>query len=226
MQQWITQIAQSPEFSLLMIPAALMAGLITALTACSNYPVLTAIAAYSAGREQKSRSANLSISAGYIVATAVCLALIGTVAASASAFTHYGKLIVGFIVIFFGLSLLGLMPFKLPMLNILKNAGTEHFGGAIIFGFVMGTASSATSFSCCAPLLWLILAALAVKGGVIFSALSMAAFAIGFCLPAIAVLFGVSTTPLSKAMNKHINKVKIIAGIILMAMGFWFLVTI
>ena len=206
-----------------MIPAALLAGIITALTACSNYSVLTALAAYTASREQKSLRVNLSISTGYLIATATCLAVIGTVAASAQAITQYGKLVVGVIVIFFGINLLGFMPFKLPKLNLLKTAGTERSGGAIIFGLVMGTASSATSFSCCAPLLWLILGTLALKGSVVFSAVSMAAFAIGFCVPAIAVLLGVSTAGLSKTMNKHMDKVKIVAGIILIAMGFWFL---
>jgi cytochrome c biogenesis protein CcdA len=208
---------------MVMIPAALLAGIITALTACSNYPVLTAIAAYKASSDQKSLRVNLSISTGYLIATASCLALIATVAVSAQAFTQYGKLIIGFIVIFFGINMLGFVPFKLPKLNLLKTAGPEHSGGAVIFGLVMGTASSATSFSCCAPLLWVVLGAVTLKGSIIFSTVSMAAFAIGFCVPAIAVLLGVSTTGLSKAMNKHMDKVKIAAGIILIAMGFWFL---
>lgn len=92
-----------------------------------------------------------------------------------------------------------------------------------MFGLAMGGASAGCTFSCCAPLLWIMLGAVTAEGSGGFGAVVMALFAAGYSLPMVAIMFGISVGMLSKAGQRWYKIFKIAGGIFLIAMGFYFL---
>jgi cytochrome c biogenesis protein CcdA len=225
MQQWLQQLFESGDVGWVMIPAAFLAGLLTALGAGCSYAILGAVAGFAASRKEKSLTSSLLICAGFLLAVVAVLSVAGLVAGSIKELGKYGKYFAGFVTIIFGLMALGCIPFSLPKFDVSKKLHGKTGGllGGMIFGLAMGGASAGCTFSCCAPLLWIMLGAVTAEGSGGLGAVVMALFAAGYSLPMVAVMFGISAGMLSKPGQKWYKIIKIAGGIFLIAMGFYFL---
>lgn len=226
MQQWLQQIFESGDIGWLMGPAALLAGLLTALGAGCSYAVLGAVAGYAASRKEKGIAGSLLICAGFMLAVIIVLSLAGLVAGSIKDLGKYGKYFAGFVTILFGLTALGCMPIQLPKFNVNSKklaSRTQGVLGGMTFGLAMGGASAGCTFSCCAPLLWIMLGAVTAEGSSQLGAIVMTLFAAGYSLPMVAIMFGISMGKLSKPGQNCYKFMKIVGGIFLIAMGFYFL---
>jgi cytochrome c biogenesis protein CcdA len=104
-----------------------------------------------------------------------------------------------------------------------KKAG---IGGDILFGFALGGASLACTLTCCSPILPFIIGISAVDASVVKSTVLMGMFGLGFSLPLAAILLGFSFGRLAIGAGKSMAIIKKIAGVILIGIGFYFLITL
>lgn len=223
MQQWVQNILESGEVGWLMLPASFLLGLLTALGSACNYAVLGAVAGYAASREDKKLVDTALVCMGLMVSVVVVLAVAGALVGSVRGFGSYGAILAGVITIFFGLAALDVLPFRVPKLPVLKGRHRRGLLGGVIFGLAMGGASAGLTVSCCAPLLWVTLGVVAAKGQTGFGALVLTIFAVGFSVPMVAIMFGVSLGKLSGKGQKWFRLLRVVAGVFLIAVGFWFL---
>ncbi|MFH1220272.1 MAG: cytochrome c biogenesis protein CcdA [Candidatus Eisenbacteria bacterium] len=142
-------------------------------------------------------------------------------------FNRYSRLVLGFVLILFGLMSLGLSPFRLPAFRPLGKAGTTGARGvlgALVLGSALGGSSATCAVSCCSPALLGILGVVALQGQAIKGALLMAAFGVGFSLPLVGVLLGVGLGKWALRATKVMPALKIISGVLMLGVGFYFLV--
>lgn len=223
MQEWLVQVVENGS-GLLLVFGAFAAGIVTVLCGGCNIAVFGAVAGYAAGRKEKAKIDTLAVCAGFFVSTALVLAVVGVVLGSVQSFGRYGKLIAGFVTLIFGLGLLGFVPFKLPRFKIDAKEGGGLFGG-LLFGAAMGLASASCTFTCYAPLLGLVLGSVVVKGSSLLGFVMMGVFSLGYCFPLALILTGISFGKLSlgKKHESVVNVLRIAGGIVLVGMGFLFL---
>ncbi len=95
----------------------------------------------------------LSFMLGTILALAVLGALAGSIGQLAgAALGKYWKFAAGVLVVFFGLAGLGLVPFRLPQIDLGARPRRRGIAGPIVYGLAVGGAATACS-ACCNPLL-------------------------------------------------------------------------
>jgi cytochrome c biogenesis protein CcdA len=233
MEAWINQVFSAPEFGLLVLPAGLLFGLITAIAClgCSA-PIIAAVIGYAGSREGQERRDIFVIAGFFMLGTVLALAaagwLIGYIGqAAGSTFGLYGKIFIAIVVIFFGFAALNILPFKLPSINPVKSNLPGGLLGASIFGLAVGGASTAYTMGCCGPVLLPIVLGLSMlKGQPGWGALILAMFAVGYSLPMVAVILGVGIGKLSIISNKIAGPIRIVSGILLIGAGFWLLFTL
>jgi len=96
--------------------------------------------------------------------------------------------------------------------------------GAVLAGLILGGIVAASSLPC-NPGIFIVIGAAILQGKVIWAAIMLAMFAIGFSLPLGAVLLGVSLSRVSLAARGADAGIRWVAGGILVIAGFYFLVT-
>ena len=95
----------------------------------------------------------------------------------------------------------------------------------MVFGLVVGGAATACSVGC-NPLLAVPLGVAALQGRTVWGAAILAAFAIGFALPLAAMLVGFSWGKSALKAKKATAAARIMGGVVLIGVGFYFLVTL
>ena len=232
MQEWITQTLESPALGITVPAAAFLLGLISAIaSACCALPVLGAIVGYSGTTTVNTKKTSLPGAVFFMVGTIIAIMILGSVAAflgqaAQISLGKYWKLFAGFIAILFGLGTLKLLPFRLQQKNRENKLQQKPFAGtAALSGLFLGGAVSVCSMGC-NPGIFIILAVVAMKGYSLWAMTILITYAIGFSLPLAAIVFGVSLGKTIPAIKKIDSTIRIIAGILLIAAGFYFLATI
>jgi cytochrome c biogenesis protein CcdA len=233
MQEWITQTLQSPTLGPTVLAAALLLGLIGAVTSCCNWAVIAAVAGYSGMESEKRNRRDILIGGlffmlGAFVSLAILGALTGLISQTVGAVLGvYWKLFAGLLMIFFGLASLQLLPFRLPRLGSARGTMPRGTIKAMVFGFVVGGGITACSVAC-NPVLFVALGMATLKGQTAWGAAVMAAFAVGYSLPlgAAVVGLGFGLGKLASLTNKFASAVKLVAGILLIGVGFYLLITL
>jgi cytochrome c biogenesis protein CcdA len=193
MQEWINQTLESGAFSLAVLPAAFLLGLISSVaSACCTLPVLGAIVGYSGARKENSHRATLLAALFLMLGTAIATVILGSVAGFISqvaqtALGKYWKFFAGVILIFFGLAALRLLPFKLPQLRTSESKSRQKgLFGAAAFGFVVGGGIGVCSLPC-NPGIFIVLGVVILQGYSLWAVALLVAYAIGFSLPLAAI---------------------------------------
>lgn len=233
MQEWIAQTLQSPTLGPTVLTAALLLGLIGAVTSCCNWAVIAAVAGYSGMESEKRNRRDILIGGlffmlGAFVALAILGALTGLISQTVGATLGvYWKLFAGLLLVFFGLATLQLLPFRLPKFGSATGVKPEGSVKAMIYGFAIGGGVTACS-ACCNPALFVALGMATLKGQIAWGAAVMAAFAVGYSLPlgAAVVGLGFGLGKLASLTNKFASAVKLVAGILLIGVGFYLLITL
>lgn len=211
-------------------PLALLLGLASAVaSACCTLPVLGAIVAYSGTRESSNRRTNLLAAAFFMLGTILALVLLGAVAGyvgqvAQTALGKYWKLFAGVVAILMGLGALNLLPFKLPHQQSQTGSRPASLWGAAVFGLILGGAVSACSLAC-NPGIFIILGVAVLQGATLWMLGVLVAYAVGFSLPLTAVVLGASFGKSAVKAQKAETAIRIVAGVLLIVAGFYFLKT-
>lgn len=233
MQEWINSVLASPNLSLVMLLAMLLLGALNSVISCCNIAVIGALSGYAGTKENKGYRDILFITISFMLGTILAMVVVGAIIGYAGqvageSFGRYGKVMAGLVSVFFGLMALNLIPLdklKLPTFNQITRKYPQGILGTIIFGFALGGASISCSVSCCAPAFVIVLGVASLQGEWVKSALMMGIYAVGYSIPLAAVLLGVSFGKWALGASKAMPAVRGIAGVLLLAVGFYFLAT-
>ncbi|MFH1847844.1 MAG: cytochrome c biogenesis protein CcdA [Candidatus Omnitrophota bacterium] len=169
--------------NLIAYPVVFLAGVLTSLTPCI-YPLIPILVGYIGGKQEKSRFANFTISLSYVLGMAVTFAALGAAAAlTGSLFgqlqtSPWSHLIVGNIIILFGLSLLGVI--HVPQIRFFaKGSAAVHKKKGLLGAFLMGLFSGLVAAPCTTAVLGALLTFVASKQNVIFGTTLLFTFALG-----------------------------------------------
>jgi cytochrome c biogenesis protein CcdA len=230
MVEWLTDALNSSSLSLAVFPFAFLLGFMGSLTSCCNMPLLGAIAGYSgtfAG--VGNRSTVLRGAMSFMLGTVTAFAALGAVSAFIGRFAgaslgFYWKIIVGFVMVLFGLASLDLLPFSLMGSGLRQTKFSNLPGGSTFQGFLLGGAAAACS-ACCNPVLPVALAVTTLHGRILWGAAILATFSIGYGLPMTGgiVGLGLGFGNLGKALQKINPVIKTVSGLLLIAFGFYLL---
>ncbi len=232
MQEWINQTLESGAFSVTVLLASFLLGLISSIAcACCTFPILGAVVGYSGSRKgrgwQAILLAGLFFMFGVIIATVILGSMAGFMSEVArTKLGRYWKLLGGFIIIFFGLGTLRLLPFKFPKRKIPEDKSRpKGLIPAALFGFIVGGGIGFCSMPC-NPGIFIVLGVAVLQGYNFWTVTLLVAYAIGFSLPLASLMLGVSIGKSAAKAKKTVAAIRFVAGIILITAGFYLLATI
>jgi cytochrome c-type biogenesis protein len=204
---------------------------LTAVTSCCNFGIIAAIAGYTGSRNEAFRRREaISMSLFFLIGTVIALIALGLLIGHFSGLLgenlkRYGTLVLGFVVILAGLFALGLVPFRLPSVDMTKFKRLGGHLGPAAFGLAVGGASITCTLACCSPLFAVVLGLVVARGQAIWGALILASFALGYGLPLSALMLGLGLGRTTAIAQKALKPIRIISGIALVGAGFWVLAT-
>ena len=231
MQEWINHTLEAPTFSLAVLLAAFLLGLVSSVAgAYCSFPVFGAIVGYSGARKKTSFRATLLGAGFFMLGATIAIIILGSVAgfigqvAQATLGKHW-KLFAGLIAVVFGLATLKLLPFNLSVKTSQNQPKPRGFFSSAVFGLGIGGAVSVWSL-CCNPGIFIVLGVVVLQGYNLWAITILLAYAVGFSLPLAAIILGVSFGTMAVKAKKIETAIRIIAGIFLIAAGFYFLADI
>lgn len=207
-QNYLTNI------SLLTYIVVLIGGVAVSFTPCV-YPLIPIIVGVIGTAKEKSKLKNFILSFSYVLGIAVTFSILGMAAAMTGKLfgefqsSSLGHLIVGNIMILFGLALFNVITLPTFLLNR-AGAGKVKKGGSIISVFLMGIASGFVAAPCTAAVLGALLAYVAATQNILIGSTLLFTFAIGLgtLLILIGTFTGVLTAlPKSPKLMRIIEKV-------------------
>jgi cytochrome c biogenesis protein CcdA len=192
---------------------------------------LGAVVGYSGSRKgngwQAALLAGLFFMLGTIIATVILGSMAGLISQVAqNTLGRYWKLFGGFIIIFFGLGTLRLLPFTFPKRKVSEDISRpKGLFAAALCGLIVGGGIGFCSMPC-NPGIYILLSVTVLKEFNLWTITILIAYAIGFSLPLAAIMLGVSFGKSVARAKKTVAAIRIVAGVILIAAGFYFLATI
>jgi len=225
--EMLKQVASQP----LGLLFALILGIVSAATsACCTIPALGILVGYSGSQASDNRKAAVKSAIFFTLGMILALMIIGGIAGfvgqvAQSSLGKYWKIFAGVVAVILGLAALNLLPFKLSLGKFGGIASRIGKFGAALAGLVLGGIVAASSLPC-NPGIFIVIGAAILQGKVFWAILMLAMFAIGFSIPLGAVLLGVSLSKVSLAANGAESIIRWVSGSILLAAGFYFLITI
>ena len=209
---------------------ALLLGVASAVTsACCTLPALGLIVGYSgsgiSGNRKEAAISALFFTLGAIVSLMILGAISGFVGQVArGVLGRTWKIFAGGVAIFLGLAALKLLPFNLSLGKIGPKANRRGRLGPVLAGLVLGGIVAASSLPC-NPGSYSVSGAASLQGAVFRATLLLGMFAVGFALPLGAIILGVSLGRMRLAAKGADAIIRWLAGIVLILVGFYFLLT-
>ena len=210
---------------------ALLLGVVSAATsACCTLPALGIIIGYSGSQNNDNRKEAARTVLLFTLGTIVSLMIIGGIAGFVGQVAQvtlgrYWKIFAGVVAIFLGLAALKLLPFELSLIRFEAIKKKLANSGAILTGLILGGMVAASSLPC-NPGIFIVIGAAILQGNIVWAVMMLAMFAIGFSLPLGAVLLGISLSKVSLAARGAGKVIRWSAGTVLIAAGFYFLITL
>jgi cytochrome c biogenesis protein CcdA len=228
---WARTVLEQTGYGPAALPFAFVLGLVSAIaSACCTLPLLGAIAGYSGTRDDIDRRAKFLAALFFMLGTTIALVILGYVAGfigqvAQDVMGKYWKLFAGLVAIVVGLAALKLLPFKLPSKKIVEGkTRPKGFLGAAVVGLVMGGGVCVASLAC-NPGIYIVLGVAVLQGYTLWGMAIMAAYAVGFSLPLALIMLGVSLGKGVIKAKKTETAIRVIAGVLLIVAGFYFLAT-
>lgn len=228
---WVSQVMQSEDFGLMILPASFLLGLITAVGSSCNLGIVAAVVGFAGSREDSFKKREAVMTAGFfLLGTLASLTGLGLLVGyfgqvATDSFGRWGYLVLGLGAIFFGIISLNLLPFRVPSFGVSRRARPSSLAGAAVFGLVVGAGSVTCTIACCGPLLPVVLSVAAARGEVIWGSVILAMFALGYSLPLAALMLGVGVGRLTSFAQKIVKPIRYVAGVVLITVGFYLLTT-
>lgn len=230
MLEYVTNTLQQVVSQPLGLVFALILGVVSAVTsACCTLPALGILVGYSGTQANDSRKMAVTSTMYFALGIIVSMVIIGGIAGFAgqvaqSTLGQYWKVFAGLVAVFLGMATLNLLPFKL---SLGKFGGmTDKLGksGTVLAGIVLGGIITVSSLPC-NPGIFIVIGAAILQGEVFWAMLLLTMFAIGFSLPLVAILLGVSLCKISFAAKGADTMIRWVSGSVLFIAGFYFLLT-
>ena len=233
MQEWINSVISADQAGIIVLAAVFLLGVISVFTCACNFAVLGVIGGYTGTLSATGKTKTVVISSlFFLLGTVIALSAVGCLIGFASQLVsvsmgNYWKIAAGIIAILFGVYTLDILPFKIK--GISPNFQSKRSGiiGAIIFGFVMGAATSLGSL-CCNPIFPVVMGASFLKGSTLWGLAMLFFYALGYGATIAAAMLGVGLGlgKISKLLSKSAMIIKYVGGITLIIFGFYLLLTI
>jgi cytochrome c-type biogenesis protein len=198
---------------------AYMGGVLTSFTPCV-YPLIPIIAGVIGASGERSRSRNFALSLAYVAGMALMFAFLGVLAAVTGRLfgqvqtSPVAHVVLGAIIIFFALSLAGVVPMPTNFL-VRAGAGRVASGGNFFAAFVMGFFSGLVAAPCATAVVGGILAYVASTQNVVLGFSLLFVFAIG--LGTVLILVG-TFTGLLRSLPRSEKWMKLTEKVIALAM--------
>ncbi|MFC1566850.1 cytochrome c biogenesis CcdA family protein [bacterium] len=228
MVEHITHYLQQVSLEPLGLLLALVLGAVSAVTSvCCTLPAIAILIGYSGAKKETDRKVIIMSSLFFTFGIVLALMIIGGVAGfvgqvAQNVLGRYWKVFAGITAIIFGLATLKMLPFNISFGKIEKKISSFDKLGILVTGLIMGGIIAVSSLPC-NPGIFIVLAAAMLQGKIVWAIVLLTMFALGFSLPLGAVLLGISFSKM-KFVGKNTDAiVRWIAGIILIAAGFYFL---
>lgn len=233
MDAWLSQVLKGSEFGWAVLGAAFLFGLSSAATtaSCGGLPAMLVIVGYTGASKENSRRQLYMAVASFLISSIVVLGILGalssqignTILSKGGAIGFYGRKVLGLVAAFIGLTALDLTPFRLPTFKVATNKLPSGALGAMLVGVSVGLANAGCATACSPLQLPIVMGFAALRGRVLEGTIVLILFALGFTLPLVAVMLGLGLGKSTKFMEKMDKPLRIVSGLFLIGLGFWFL---
>jgi cytochrome c biogenesis protein CcdA len=233
MSEWINSVISSDQAGIVALAAVFLLGVISVFTCACNFAVLGIIGGYTGALSATGKTKTVVVSSiFFLLGTVIALSAVGCLIGFASEFVstsmgNYWKIVAGIIAILFGIYTLDILPFKIGSVSSNFQNKRSGIAGAMLFGFVMGGATSLGSL-CCNPIFPIVMGASFLKGSTLWGVAMLFFYALGYGITLAAAMLGVGLGlgKISKLLSKFAVFIKYAGGITLIALGFYFLLTL
>lgn len=210
---------------------ALILGAASAVAStCCTLPALGLVAGYSGTQTQDSRKALVKSAFLFMLGTIVALMIIGAISGfigqvAQGVLGKYWKVFAGIIAIILGFATLKLLPFNISLGNFDPSKMKQNQFGSVLTGFLLGGIVAVCSLPC-NPGIFIVMGAAILQGAILWAILLLGSYAVGFALPLGALVLGISLSRFTFA-SKGVDIVfRWIAGLLLIVVGFYFLLSL
>ena len=210
---------------------ALILGWVSAATsACCTLPAMGLILGYSGAQVADSHRRVVRTAFFFTVGTLVALMIVGAVSGfigqvAQGVLGRYWKVFAGVAAVVLGLASLQLLPFSLSFGKLDRaKSGLGRFG-PVLAGLLLGGIVAVSSLPC-NPGIFIVIGAAILQGAVIRAMLLLGMFAVGFAMPLGAVMLGITMGKVSLAAKGADTAFRWIAGLLLIVVGFYFLISL
>ena len=233
MSEWINSVISSDQAGVVVLAAVFLLGVISVFTCACNFAVLGVVGGYTGTLSATGKTKTVVVSSVFfLLGTVIALSVVGYLIGFASELVsvsmgNYWKIAAGIIAILFGVYTLDILPFKIKGLSSNFQNKKSGIAGAVLFGFVMGGATSLGSL-CCNPIFPVVMGASFLKGSTLWGLTMLFFYALGYGVTLAAAMLGVGLGlgKISKLLSKFAVVIKYVGGITLIALGFYLLVII
>ena len=144
-----------------------------------------------------------------------------------SSLGSYWKMFAGFVLVFFGLACLKLVPMNMPKLSSQKKTEPAGLIEAMVFGLLVGGSTTLCS-AACNPTLAVTLGVATLQGQTLRGAAVLSVYGIGYSVPLAAAIIGLGlgVGKLTSWVTRLAPIVQTSAGVILLVVGFMMLTRI
>jgi cytochrome c-type biogenesis protein len=204
--------------------AVFLAGVMTSLGPC-NLSMVPVIIGYVGGQQEVTRRRGFSLSIFFTLGSSLTFMLLGVVAASIGGLFGTEKKILYWIValvcLLIGLNLLHALPLNFDFLTRLQPKRVSRTGlfGALLLGLVVGLAGS----QCGTPVLVAILGIAMAKGKLAYGATLLFGYGLGRGVPIVVAGTFTGVIKALPAMEKWTRWMENAAGVVLIAIGVYFI---
>jgi len=229
--QSVTERLQEVSGEPLGLLLALIVGLVSAATsACCTLPAMGLILGYSGAQVADSHRRVVRVAFFFTVGTIVALMIVGAVSGfigqvAQGVLGRYWKAFAGVAAVVLGLASLKLLPFDLSFGKLDQAKSKVGRFGPVLAGFLLGGIVAVSSLPC-NPGIFIVIGAAILQGAVIRAMLLLGMFAVGFAIPLGAVMLGITMGKVSLAARGADVALRWIAGVLLIAVGFYFLISL
>jgi len=166
----------------------------------------------------------------FMVGTIVALMMLGVVSGfigqvAQGVLGRYWKVFAGVAAVLLGLASLKLLPFNLSFGQLDQTKSKLGRMGPVLAGFLLGGIVAVSSLPC-NPGIFIVIGAAILQGAVFRATLLLGMFAAGFALPLGLVMLGVSLGRLGLAAKGIDTAFRWIAGLLLIVVGFYLLISL
>ena len=230
MQEWINSILSVEQAGIIVFPAVFVLGIISVFTCACNLTMLGSVVGYAGSISTTSKTKALLVSSIFLLLGVVAsMSIIGCLIGYAGGLLVdtigiYWNIVAGIILIFFGVYMLDILPFKIPVMSLNFLNKKVGITSAILLGITIGGVTALHNI-CCNPIYPFVIATIFVRGDTLWGLFMLLFYALGYggFLAATMLGVGLGLSKISKILNKFSVIIKYLGGITLIIFGLHFL---